>query len=141
MCEFVITFLEPGPEFNRTVDFSRILHHPQGVPGAVNITVAEFRRLQSGGYLNDTLIEFGFKHVLLCINIYYLLISNFRWWLFGLTESNPEVASGIHVFSSFFFKKLNDEGYESVRRWTSRLDLFNKTFVIVPINEEQVLHP
>jgi Ulp1 family protease len=29
-----------------------------------------------------------------------------------------------------------DEGYQSVRKWTSRLDIFSKKFLIVPINEK-----
>jgi hypothetical protein len=49
----------------------------------------------------------------------------------------------IHVFNSFFFKKL-DGGrgkacdYNSVKKWTSKIDLFKKKFVIVPINEQYV---
>ncbi|GLB38240.1 hypothetical protein LshimejAT787_0501050 [Lyophyllum shimeji] len=99
-----------------------ILCYPQGVPGAVNITNADYKRLQPGEFLNDTLIEFGLK-----------------LWLRRLEESNPELASQIHVFSSFFYKKLNrknaDEGYESVRKWTSKIDLFRKKYIIIPINE------
>lgn len=99
-----------------------ILCYPQGVTGAVNITNADFRRLQPGEFLNDTLIEFGLK-----------------LWLRKLEESSPEVANQVHVFSSFFYKKLNkkdiNEGYQSVRKWTAKLDIFSKKFLIVPINE------
>ncbi|KAF8073873.1 hypothetical protein FPV67DRAFT_772567 [Lyophyllum atratum] len=99
-----------------------ILCYPQGIPGAVNITNSDFRRLQPGEFLNDTLIEFGLK-----------------LWLKRLEESNPELASQVHVFSSFFYKKLNkrnaDEGYESVRKWTTKLDIFSKKYIIIPINE------
>jgi Ulp1 family protease len=30
-----------------------------------------------------------------------------RLWLADLQESNPDLASQIHVFSSFFYKKLS----------------------------------
>ncbi|KAG5654258.1 hypothetical protein H0H81_005501 [Sphagnurus paluster] len=99
-----------------------ILCYPQGVPGAVNLTNADLKRLQPGEFLNDTLIEFGLK-----------------LWLKKLHDSNPELANEVHVFSSFFYKKLNkrifDEGYDSVRKWTAKLDLFSKKYIIIPINE------
>ncbi|KAF5382633.1 hypothetical protein D9615_003013 [Tricholomella constricta] len=99
-----------------------ILCYPRGIPGAVNINNADLKRLQPGEFLNDTLIEFGLK-----------------LWLRRLEESNPELARQIHVFSSFFYKKLHqknmDEGYESVRKWTAKIDIFSKKYIIVPINE------
>ncbi|RDB17956.1 hypothetical protein Hypma_000947 [Hypsizygus marmoreus] len=99
-----------------------ILCYPQGVPGAVNITNGDCNRLLPGEFLNDTLIEFGLK-----------------LWLGTLEENNPELAKQIHVFSSFFYKKLNkknpEEGYESVRKWTAKIDIFSKKYIIVPINE------
>jgi Ulp1 family protease len=29
-----------------------------------------------------------------------------------------------------------EEGYKSVRKWTSKVDLFKKKYIIVPINEQ-----
>ncbi|KAJ7796193.1 hypothetical protein B0H14DRAFT_2916326 [Mycena olivaceomarginata] len=60
-----------------------------------------------GEFLNDTLIEFGLK-----------------LWLQDLEKENPELVKQIHVFSSFFYKKLDnkdakgkgrspEKGYES----------------------------
>ncbi|KAF8798789.1 cysteine proteinase [Phlegmacium glaucopus] len=102
-----------------------ILVYPPGVPGAVNITNGDLHRLQPGEFLNDTLIEFGLK-----------------LWLKELEETDPTLASQIHVFNSFFYKKLNHQkkgtnlgGYESVRKWTSKFDIFQKKYIIVPINE------
>ncbi|KAI0304380.1 hypothetical protein B0F90DRAFT_1246126 [Multifurca ochricompacta] len=90
--------------------------------GSLNITNGDVSRLEQGEFLNDTLIEFGLK-----------------LWLADLQESNPELASQVHVFSSFFYKKLSTkipkEGYNSVRKWTSKFDLFQKKYIIVPINE------
>jgi len=81
--------------------------------------------------------------------------------LADLQESNPELASEVHVFSSFFYKKLStkmcvecfvfqsilthstfrspEEGFNSVRKWTSKFDLFQKKYIIVPINEKYVV--
>ncbi|KAG2009837.1 sentrin-specific protease, variant 2 [Coprinopsis cinerea AmutBmut pab1-1] len=99
-----------------------VLVYPFSAPGAVNITNADLARLEPGEFLNDTLIEFGLK-----------------LWLQRLQETDPALAEQVHVFSSFFYKKLNkkniEEGYNSVRKWTSKFDLFKKKYVIVPINE------
>ncbi|KAJ7758160.1 hypothetical protein DFH07DRAFT_456883 [Mycena maculata] len=99
-----------------------ILVYPPNQTGAVNITNGDVNRLSPGEFLNDTLIEFGLK-----------------LWLQDLEKENPELVKQIHVFSSFFYKKLNkknpQEGYESVKKWTSKFDLFDKKYIIVPINE------
>ncbi|KAJ6471198.1 hypothetical protein DFH09DRAFT_1220447 [Mycena vulgaris] len=99
-----------------------ILVYPPGQTGAVNITNGDLTRLAPGEFLNDTLIEFGLK-----------------LWLQQLEKDDPELVKQIHVFSSFFYKKLNKknalEGYESVRKWTSKFDLFDKKYIIIPINE------
>jgi len=79
--------------------------------------------------------------------------------LADLQESNPELASQVHVFNSFFYKKLStkmcvecfvfkalihitfhspEDGYNSVRKWTSKFDLFQKKYIVVPINEKYV---
>ncbi|KAJ3537073.1 hypothetical protein NMY22_g5752 [Coprinellus aureogranulatus] len=126
----------------KTKIFFSLLVFPQDAPGKgkVTITKADAARLKPGGFLNDTLIEFGLK-----------------LWLTSLEEANPELAKQIHVFSSFFYKKLNkrniEEGFNGVRKWTSKFDLFDRKYIIVPINEnmhwylaviyqpQHVLHP
>lgn len=87
-----------------------------------------------------------------------LIVLASRLWLRRLEDSNPELAKQIHVFSSFFYKKLNrkkwvifwigsddaylahtisaEEGYDSVRKWTAKFNIFNKKYIIVPINEK-----
>ncbi|KAJ7625371.1 hypothetical protein DFH06DRAFT_1481403 [Mycena polygramma] len=99
-----------------------ILVYPPGQTRAVNITNGDVTRLAPGEFLNDTLIEFGLK-----------------LWLQDLEQKDPELVKQIHVFNSFFYKKLNKknpmEGYESVRKWTSKIDIFDKKYIIVPINE------
>ncbi|KZT51423.1 cysteine proteinase [Calocera cornea HHB12733] len=83
--------------------------------GAVHITHGDFKRLEPQEFLNDTLIEFG------------------------LSEAHPEMARDVHMFNTFFYKKISnkdfDAGYESVRKWTSKVDIFAKKYIIVPINE------
>ncbi|EGN98435.1 hypothetical protein SERLA73DRAFT_56480, partial [Serpula lacrymans var. lacrymans S7.3] len=67
-----------------------ILMYPPSGTGALNIMKTDLNRLQPGEFLNDTLIEFGLK-----------------LWLNELRIKDPEFADQIHVFSSFFYKKLN----------------------------------
>ncbi len=31
------------------------------------------------------------------------------------------------------------EGYEGVRKWTSKIDIFSKKYIIIPINEKYVV--
>ncbi|RPD77389.1 hypothetical protein L226DRAFT_321252 [Lentinus tigrinus ALCF2SS1-7] len=100
-----------------------ILVYPFSGTGAVNITRGDLKRLDPGQYLNDTIIEFGLKV-----------------WLDELRRDRPELAEQVHVFNSFFYKKLNAkknvaETYASVRKWTSKVDIFSKKYIIVPINE------
>ncbi|THV05196.1 cysteine proteinase, partial [Dendrothele bispora CBS 962.96] len=106
-----------------------ILSYPPATGGSVNITNADLSRLDPDEYLNDTLIEFGL-----------------RLWHRELEETNPELAGQVHIFNSFFYKKLMakkslEENYQSVSRWTSKIDLFKKKFIIVPINEASVFTP
>ncbi|KAG8691076.1 hypothetical protein FRC11_006981 [Ceratobasidium sp. 423] len=99
-----------------------ILVHPTGT-GSVTINRGELARLEPGEFLNDTLIELGLK-----------------MWLNDLRTQDPALVDQIHIFSSFFFKKL-DAGrgkgcdYNSVKKWTAKFDLFSKRFIIIPINE------
>ncbi|KAJ1309644.1 hypothetical protein OPQ81_006411 [Rhizoctonia solani] len=99
-----------------------VLVHPTGT-GSVTINRGELARLEPGEFLNDTLIELGLK-----------------MWLNDLRSQDPALVDQIHIFSSFFFKKL-DAGrgkgcdYNSVKKWTSKFDLFSKKFIIIPINE------
>ncbi|KAF8826238.1 hypothetical protein HHX47_DHR5000213 [Lentinula edodes] len=100
------------------------IYEPNKRTQAVNITKADYERLLPHQYLNNTVIEFGLQ-----------------LWHHELAMENPELAQQIHIFNSFFYSKLNKDsiqaGYENVRRWTSKFDIFEKKFVIVPINENQ----
>lgn len=81
-------------------------------------------------------------------------------WLNDLEVSNPELSKQIHLFGSFFYKNLSSEAkyaiisftimwlpslllslkkaYEKVKKWVKH-DIFQKRYIIVPINEKYVL--
>ncbi|XP_029004358.1 sentrin-specific protease 5 [Betta splendens] len=42
----------------------------------------------------------------------------------------------VHYFNSFFHKQLVAKGYEGVRRWTKKVDLFSKWLLLIPIHLE-----
>ncbi|KAJ8278317.1 hypothetical protein GJAV_G00086320 [Gymnothorax javanicus] len=42
----------------------------------------------------------------------------------------------VHFFNSFFHRQLVAKGYEGVKRWTKKVDLFSKTLLLIPIHLE-----
>ncbi|PWA21231.1 hypothetical protein CCH79_00009435 [Gambusia affinis] len=42
----------------------------------------------------------------------------------------------VHFFNSFFYKQLVAKGYEGVKRWTKKVDLFSKWLLLIPIHLE-----
>ncbi|KAK4705018.1 hypothetical protein P7C70_g1186, partial [Phenoliferia sp. Uapishka_3] len=121
--------LEPfHPKDNTPTDRVILIWPHEGV-GAVSVTHGDKLRLRDEEFLNDTLIELGLKR-----------ISE------ALSAKDPLAAKEVHMFNSFFYKKLstkkppshhegNWDAYSTVRKWTAKFDIFDKKFVIVPINE------
>lgn len=52
----------------------------------------------------------------------------------GKSTQEDEELLDVHVFSSFFYEKVNGGGQQSVKRWTRKVDLFAKDMVIMPVN-------
>ncbi|XP_014045270.2 uncharacterized protein isoform X1 [Salmo salar] len=42
----------------------------------------------------------------------------------------------VHFFNSFFHRQLMTKGYEGVKRWTKKVDLFSKALLLIPIHLE-----
>lgn len=83
--------------------------------GAVTVRKGHLERLEEGVYLNDELIDFQIRHL--------------------IEETFPEAKSRVHIFNSHFFIQLRDNGYSEVSKWTKNVDLFDKEFLFVPINQ------
>ncbi|EDO17497.1 hypothetical protein Kpol_1058p34 [Vanderwaltozyma polyspora DSM 70294] len=80
----------------------------------IEITLRDFKTLDQGRWLNDTIIEFFMKFV----------------------EQNTP---GSIAYNSFFYSNLSRRGYDGVRRWMKKkkvniLDL-NKVFVPINLNQ------
>ncbi|XDG01964.1 hypothetical protein ABKA04_001579 [Annulohypoxylon sp. FPYF3050] len=79
-------------------------------------------RLDEGQFLNDNVL------------IFYL-----RYLQHSLEAERPDLAQRIYFQNTFFYEKLKSSragiNYDSVKAWTSKVDLFTKDYIIVPINE------
>ncbi|KAI0119165.1 cysteine proteinase [Daldinia grandis] len=81
-------------------------------------------RLDEGQFLNDNLI------------IFYL-----RYLQHTLEAERPDLAQRTYFQNTYFYEKLKSTrtaqgiNYDSVKAWTSKVDLFTKDYIIVPINE------
>ncbi|KAG0263783.1 SUMO1 sentrin specific peptidase 1 [Actinomortierella ambigua] len=81
----------------------------------VTITKNDIRTLRPGEWLNDEVINF-----------YGNLI---------MARSNASSAlPKVHVFSTFFYKTLSENGYDKVRRWTKKTNIFAKDYLLIPIH-------
>lgn len=88
------------------------------------VDMVDIPRLDEGQYLNDNLI------------IFYL-----RYLQRDLEMQRPDLAERIYFHNTFFYEKLKPTkssagiNYDSVKAWTTKVDLFKKDFIVVPINE------
>ncbi|KAM9496402.1 sentrin-specific protease 6 isoform 4-T4 [Clarias gariepinus] len=109
-----------------------IVYPPPPAKGGISVTNEDLHCLNEGEFLNDVIIDFYLK---------YLFMEKLK----------KEDASRSHVFSSFFYKRLNQRErrnaadttnlpiqkrkHNRVKTWTRHVDLFQKDFIFVPINE------
>ncbi|KAJ1903268.1 hypothetical protein LPJ81_003151 [Coemansia sp. IMI 209127] len=123
-------------------DYALRFEYPRGGPKAISVTGADISRLYRGEFLNDTIIEFYLRYI----------GENLR-------KSDPELYSQCFFFNSFFFKKLSHRArataataaarpdpsasptnpvepvYQQLKKWTASVELFDKKYIFVPINE------
>ncbi|KAJ3088577.1 Sentrin-specific protease 6 [Quaeritorhiza haematococci] len=95
---------------------------------AVSVRWEDWQHLDPGEFLNDTVIEFYLRYLM-------------------LNKLQKSLADQVYIFNTFFYQQLTRKGdkekgaglyriqYERVKKWTSKVDIFKKRFVFVPINE------
>uniref|UniRef100_A0A3Q2XPU1 SUMO specific peptidase 6a n=1 Tax=Hippocampus comes TaxID=109280 RepID=A0A3Q2XPU1_HIPCM len=110
-----------------------MVYPPPPAKGGISVTNEDLHCLNDGEFLNDVIIDFYLKYLV-------------------LEKLKKEDAQRIHVFSSFFYKRLTqrEKGsvpdrsnnlpihkrkHNRVKTWTRHVDLFDKDFIFVPINE------
>ncbi|XP_066255314.1 uncharacterized protein [Euwallacea similis] len=118
-------------------EIKEILMYPKEGQGRLSINTEDYVCLAVDQFLNDKIIDFYLKYL----------------W----ENLAPELQEKVHIFSTFFYKRLTTKAtkaarkshpYESdsnltaaekrhcrVRNWTKRIKLFDKDFIVVPINE------
>lgn len=90
--------------------------------GGISINTEDYRCLNEGRFLNDVIIDFYLKYVM----------------LEGLSETNKKRT---HIFSSHFYTRLAkstvpEDRFAGVQRWTKDINIFEKDFIIIPVNEQ-----
>ncbi|XP_051283897.1 sentrin-specific protease 7 isoform X1 [Dicentrarchus labrax] len=113
---------------------TRLIQYPAApCKGRITVTKEDLACLGGGEFLNDVIIDFYLKYLL-------------------LEGVGGPVAERSHVFSSFFYKQLsrrraageNDAPsvpdrhtrHQRVKTWTRHVDIFTKDFLFVPVNQE-----
>lgn len=84
--------------------------------------VVEFKdmyMLYPGTWLNDEIINF------------YMVLLMDR----AANSSNSNAFPAIHCFNTFFCSTLREQGYDKVKRWTKKVDIFAKDLLLIPINQ------
>ncbi|NXG20763.1 SENP7 protease, partial [Grallaria varia] len=109
-----------------------IVYPPPPAKGGLGVTREDLECLEYGEFLNDVIIDFYLKYLL-------------------LEKAPKHVADRTHIFSSFFYKcltrteKTSEEDvkvsaaqrrHRRVRTWTRHINIFNKDYIFVPVNEE-----
>ncbi|KYO22554.1 sentrin-specific protease 7 isoform F [Alligator mississippiensis] len=109
-----------------------IVYPPPPAKGGLGVTKEDLKCLEYGEFLNDVIIDFYLKYLL-------------------LEKAPKHLAERSHVFSSFFYKCLtrrekNSEKdpklsaaqrrHRRVKTWTRRINIFTKDYIFVPVNEE-----
>ncbi|KAK2905878.1 sentrin-specific protease 7 [Channa argus] len=105
---------------------------PPPLKGGITVTMEDLQCLDSGHFLNDVIIDFYLKYL--------------------LQNASASLAERSHIFSSFFYKQLTrrdnaSEGttsdscqrqrrHQRVKTWTRHVDIFEKDFLFVPVNQE-----
>lgn len=114
-------------------EIRQLLIYPQG-KGGISINTEDYMCLATDQYLNDIIIDFYLKWV--HENI--------------IPDAQKERT---HIFSTFFYKRLTtltrhinhdkdvkqsaaQKRHARVQNWTKNVNLFEKDFIIIPINEQ-----
>ncbi|XP_014218711.1 sentrin-specific protease 7 [Copidosoma floridanum] len=95
----------------------------------ITVTTEDFKCLNQGQFLNDIIIDFYLKY-------------------FALEKLSDQDKERTYIFNTFFYTKLSnpkctltnanmslaDIQHAEVKRWTKNINIFEKEFIIIPIN-------
>ena len=105
--------------------WSKDLVYPQPGRRAAIVPFEDLARLDDDEFLNDNLILFFMRYLET-----------------HMEKNNPEVYKRMHFFNTYFYEALTKTSsgkktfnYDAVSKWTKNINLFNRDFVVVPVNE------
>ena len=113
---------------NKSPSKTILVYQPSSKLNGVTITSEDMLCLKPSIYLNDIIIDFFLKYL---IEV-------------KLTSKQKE---RLHLFSTFFYERLTQRNTNSdqpktpttmhrmVKSWTKNVDIFDKDFLVIPINE------
>lgn len=121
----IVALLDSYIESNKIIQQKEMFIYPFSGENAVTMNISDARRLQQGVFLNDIIIFFYLKYL--------------------EASLTPERRDQIHMFNTFFYSILSTKQdntemkvkdiYPRVKTWTKKVNLFQKTTIFVPINE------
>ncbi|XP_053147234.1 sentrin-specific protease 1 isoform X2 [Hemicordylus capensis] len=80
----------------------------------LTITRKDIQTLNNLNWLNDEIINFYMNML--------------------MERSKQKDFPTVHAFNTFFFTKLKTAGYQAVKRWTKKVDIFSVNILLVPIH-------
>ena len=112
----VPTLPELTEEMQLEIDKALGSRPDQVLVSAFNLTIKgrDMSTLRPLAWLNDEVINFYMN----------LLIER------GKSDNYPSV----YAFNTFFYPKLDQNGYDSLKRWTRKVDVFAHDFLLVPVH-------
>ncbi|XP_014226783.1 sentrin-specific protease 7-like isoform X2 [Trichogramma pretiosum] len=104
---------------------------PPPIKWEANITVDDFKCLDPNQNLNDVIIHFYLQYLM------HELLSD-------------ELRRKVHLFNTFFYTRLSnprllenqteltlaERQYNEVKRWTKKIGIFEKDFIIIPVHQK-----
>ncbi|KAI8833692.1 hypothetical protein BJ741DRAFT_268476 [Chytriomyces cf. hyalinus JEL632] len=102
-----------------------VLIYPASGVNLVTLHDEDLERLKEGEFLNDSLIEFYIRFA---------------------SSTHAADRNDFHCFNTFFYQQLTSKGdlqkkltmeeaFSRVKRWTKKVNIFTRKFLIIPINE------
>ena len=85
----------------------------------IPIRPSDVKTLLNGKWLNDNIINF------------YMQMIVARW------EEDRENFRSVYALSSFFYPKLMQGGYDSIKRWIKDVDIFSHSLILIPVHVER----
>lgn len=108
--------------FTKLKRWKKPLVYPPAGKKRETVQFDDLQRLDDDEFLNDNLV---------CLFIRYLE-----------EHADEQEMRKIHFFNSFLFEALTKDvksrreiNFDAVKRWTTKVDLFSRDFVVVPVNE------